>query len=93
MPHSAITQNVRLLVGQTFAQLGVHEPNDFRESILVRGNAYCGRKFEAQGGHAHWFVEENEVKFYDQSGRLVVVLAADQEASDLMIATTRRLAA
>lgn len=43
----------------------VREPDQFRESLLLRKGCYCGRRFEADGAYAVWFLEENEVKFYD----------------------------
>ena len=54
-----ITERVRQMVAEAFASLGVLKPEQFRESILMRAGHYCGRRFEAQGAHAVWFVEEN----------------------------------
>jgi len=37
---------------------------------------YCGRRFEAEGAHAVWFLEENQIKVVGNDGR-TKVLAAD----------------
>jgi len=73
MPHALLTAAVRQRVAQTFADLGISSGDEFRESLLIRGGAYCGRKFEAAKGHAVWFVEEDQIKFYGADGRLAEV--------------------
>lgn len=75
MPHAELTQHVRLLVAEAFARAGMPQPSDFSESILIKCGNYCGRKFLGNGGHAIWFVEENQVKFYDANGRLTQVIS------------------
>jgi hypothetical protein len=65
---------IRQQVAQAFADMGLAEPKDFRETILIRGGNYCGRRFEGSTGHAIWFVEENQLKFYDADGKLACVL-------------------
>ena len=64
MPHALRIAEIRLQVAQTFARMKVSEPEQFRESILIRKGSYCGRRFEAEGAYAIWFLEEDEVKFY-----------------------------
>ena len=73
MPHAQLTEAVRHRVSQTFAQLGLAAVHGLRESILIRGGAYCGRRFDSAAGHAIWFLEENQIKFYDAAGRLAEV--------------------
>lgn len=75
MPHAELTQHVRQLVAEAFARAGIPQPADFTESILIKCGNYCGRKFLASGGHAIWFVEENQVKLYDAGGRLTQVIS------------------
>ncbi len=58
----------------TLAELGLRGEEGVRESILIRGGSYCGRKFESPLGHAIWFLEENQVKFFAE-GTLVKVTA------------------
>jgi hypothetical protein len=49
-----------------------------RESILIRDEFYCGRRFHAATHHAVWFVEEDELKIYRNGGELACVLSGDQ---------------
>jgi hypothetical protein len=64
MPHAQRIDEIRRQVTETFARMEVPEPDQFRESILIRKGSYCGRRFEADGAYAIWFLEEDEVKFY-----------------------------
>ena len=64
MPHAQRINDIRRQVTETFARMEVREPDQFREAILIRKGAYCGRRFEADGAYAIWFLEEDEVKFY-----------------------------
>ena len=73
MQHVQLTNEVRRLVAQTFADLGVTDPDQVQESILIRDGSYCGRRFEAEFAVAVWFVEENEIKFYRADGRVVQI--------------------
>jgi hypothetical protein len=75
MPHALLTAAVRQRVAQTFSDLGISGEGEFRESLLIRGGAYCGRRFDAPRGHAIWFVEEDEIKFYGADGKLAEVVA------------------
>ena len=45
-----------------------------RESLLLRDGLYCGRRFEAEGGHALWFVEEDQLKIFGPDGRVLQVM-------------------
>jgi hypothetical protein len=64
MPHAQRIDEIRRQVSETFAGMEIREPSQFRESILIRKGSYCGRRFEAEGAYAIWFLEEDEVKFY-----------------------------
>ena len=88
MPHALLTAAVRQRVAQTFAELGLSCEDEFRESLLIRGGAYCGRRFDAPAGHAIWFVEEDQIKFYGADGKLaeVVPAAAPEQLPELMAA-------
>ena len=64
-------------------QKGVATPGDserviVRESILIRNEFYCGRRFHTAGYHAVWFIEEDELKIYRHSGELACVLSSEQ---------------
>ena len=86
MPHAQLTETVRRLVQQAFEELGVDCPDQFQETILIRGGNYCGRRFEASTGHAIWFVEENQLKFYSASGELVCVVQPKPAAAPVRFA-------
>jgi hypothetical protein len=74
MNHSQLTDHVRKVVAQTFAEMGLAaEP--LRESILLHEGHYCGRRFDAPGAHAVWFIEEQQIKVIAADGRLACVLS------------------
>ena len=75
MPHAEMTQHVRQLVAEAFARAGMPQPTEFSESILIKGGNYCGRRFVGEGGHAIWFVEENQLKLYAGDGKLTQVIS------------------
>ena len=75
MPHAEMTQHVRQLVAEAFARVGMPQPAEFSESILTKGGNYCGRRFTGEGGHAIWFVEENQLKLYAADGQLTQVIS------------------
>lgn len=87
MPHAELTQHVRHLVAEAFARANMPQPTEFSESILIKAGNYCGRRFVGSGGHAIWFVEENQLKLYNAEGKLTQVI------STLVPATTLRRAA
>lgn len=64
MPHAQRIDEIRRQVTDTFSRMDVREPDQFRESILIRNGSYCGRRFDADEAYAIWFLEEDEVKFY-----------------------------
>jgi hypothetical protein len=65
-----MTEAVRALVRTTFSELGIDTSPLWRETVLIRNGAYCGRRFDVAGGHAIWFVEEHQIKFFLGDGRL-----------------------
>ena len=77
MSHGEAIERVRHLIAAAFASLGVANPHQFRESILLSGGHYCGRRFDIEGAHAVWFVEENQIKVTAGDGRSQVLSAND----------------
>jgi hypothetical protein len=69
-----LVQLIRDRVHHVFLEQGIPHDAEIRETILVRDGCYCGRRFECDGGHALWFCEENQLKFYGSDGRLNLVL-------------------
>ncbi|MEM8670796.1 MAG: hypothetical protein AAGG48_24930 [Planctomycetota bacterium] len=49
-----------------------------RESILVRNDFFCGRQFHSEAHRAVWFIEEDQLKIYDQDRRVVAVFEGHQ---------------
>jgi hypothetical protein len=74
MPPAHLTDTVRRLVTETFAQTGLSRGAEPSETILIRGGSYCGRRFDAEEGHAVWFIEEEQVKFYRADGSMIRVV-------------------
>jgi hypothetical protein len=74
MHHAHVTEAVRRRVAEIFAQHGNDPPQELRETILVSDGAYCGRRFDAPHGHAIWFVEEDQLKFYHPDGSVAEVM-------------------
>jgi hypothetical protein len=72
MPHADLTASVRGRVEQLFAELDFG-PEICREIVLIRDGNYCGRRFEAAGGHAVWFAEEDQLKLVSDRGSVVRV--------------------
>jgi hypothetical protein len=75
MPHAALSLLVRDCVLQTFADLGIDASEDLRETVLIRGGMYCGRRFESEEGAALWFLEEDQLKFIGADGSVLRVIA------------------
>jgi hypothetical protein len=74
MPSASLTAEVRRLVAETFADLGLSCGAELRETILIREGVYCGRRFDSEKGHAIWFLEEEQLKFFRSNGMLVQVI-------------------
>lgn len=74
MSHNQLTNHVRQLVYETFREFGLSVEAVPEETILVRKGVYCGRRFDADGFHAIWFLEESQVKFYGPQGLLRQVM-------------------
>ena len=67
------TEQIRQFVKRTFDQLGVSHSTTVRETLLIRDGNYCGHRFAAEGFHAVWFAEEDQLKFYGSDGQLIQV--------------------
>jgi hypothetical protein len=74
MHHAELTESVRQLIADAFLQWGLTGGDAPRESLLIRDGAYCGRRFDAQGGHALWFFEEDQVKLFGADGGVLRVI-------------------
>ncbi|TWU47115.1 hypothetical protein [Rubripirellula reticaptiva] len=48
------------------------------ESILIRNEFFCGRRFRSSNHHAVWFIEEDTLKIFDQDNQLACVMRGDE---------------
>jgi hypothetical protein len=74
MLHAQLTETVRRLAKETFAQLRLAEHGGPRELILIRKGIYCGRRFELPGGHAVWSFDEDRLSFFQPDGSVLLVI-------------------
>ena len=65
---------VRELVQQQFSEMKAGGGAIRGEAVLVRSGQYCGHRFHGVGISAVWFLEEDQIKFYDEAGSLLKVL-------------------
>jgi hypothetical protein len=78
MQHSQTLTAIRQIVRDIFAELGQAADCQATEHILLRDDVYCGRRFQADGLQAIWFIEENEVKIYAKDGSVARVLSPSE---------------
>jgi hypothetical protein len=74
MRHAELIESVQGLIADTFRQLRLSDDDVPRQSLLIRDGNYCGRRFEADRGHALWFFEEDQVKVFGAEGRVLRVM-------------------
>lgn len=74
MHHARLTQEVRDLVSEVFSQLDGRPCAELRETILISDGSYVGRRFDGPQGHAIWFVEEDQLKFFRPDGSMARVI-------------------
>ena len=72
-------ETIRELINVTFQRLGAKGQQSLEETILIRDGHFCGRRYSRKDLCAVWFVEENEIKFYDFNGGVVEVITAGVE--------------
>jgi hypothetical protein len=68
MQNDRQTREVREHVHQVFLQHGVDKDALIEEAILIRDGFYCGRRYECESFQAIWFVEEDQLKIYNEQG-------------------------
>ena len=91
MQHAEALEAVRRAVRSTFVELGANVSFQLSEHILLRDDAYCGRRFFADGLQAIWFVEEDQIKIHARDGAVARVMSID-EAARLTAAEDRKAA-
>ena len=85
----ALIDSIRLTVRQSLEQRGC-DLSDLHEAILIRQGTYCGRRFECAGGSAIWFIEEQQIKYYDAEGRVLEAVPAPGASPTAVPAIPRR---
>ncbi len=75
-----LLEQVRSLIHATLQRQGADPNCPLREAMLIRDGFFCGRRFERDQLQAVWFVEENEVKFYDRLGAITQVLTLTRDS-------------
>jgi hypothetical protein len=73
MHHHQLLQVVRQQVHTHLVGLGADADSGTEETILIRDGIYCGRRFFLGEFMAIWFIEEEELKFFDRSGAVAAV--------------------
>ncbi len=76
-----LVERVREIVQETFVRLGEPAEQVPGEAMLIRDGFFCGRRFVSQQMEAVWFIEENEIKFYDADGAVVQVVHPGRDRS------------
>lgn len=80
MQHAEALEAVRKAVRSHFVELGADVGIQLNEHILVRNDAYCGRRFFADGLQAIWFVEEDQLKIHARDGTVAQVMSSEEAA-------------
>ena len=78
MDHIEILAQIRLLVREKLSRFS-ESADGAGESMLIRDGYFCGRRFYQDGLQAVWFIEENQIKFYDRDGGILEVLELTPE--------------
>jgi hypothetical protein len=73
-------QEIRHLVQQRFAELSPSAGPIEAERLLIRNGQYCGHRYLSSGLAAVWFLEEDEIKIYDERGHVLDVCNPSQAA-------------
>lgn len=71
MQELSFTSGVRQMIRQKLTVHGAKLTSTPDESILISNGYFCGRKFVCDQLTAVWFVEENQVKIYSETGALL----------------------
>ncbi len=76
--HARRPREIRQFIQQRFAELSPTAGSIVDETLLIRDGQYCGHRYRATDLTAVWFLEENEIKFYDQAGHVIGIVCPDE---------------
>lgn len=74
MDRIELLERVRTLIREALVKFGAAPDQPPTEAMLIRDGFFCGRRFAADGLQAVWFVEENQIKFFERNGSIIQVL-------------------
>ena len=77
---------VHTLVVQSFRDLGLGNPLDLEENILIDDGRYAGRSYRAGDLMAMWLIEVGLVQFYDADGNMLRTINLFEEVKPLKMA-------
>jgi hypothetical protein len=70
---------IRNLVSRTLEELGLADAAPNGESLLTLAGYYVGREFKFAGVRAVWTASQGQIKFYDDDGEVLRVVALDEQ--------------
>ena len=76
MQHKAPVEQAREAIAWHLSSLGVNEPGNMRETMLIHNGLFCGRKYQCEDYEVVWFLEEDEIKFFSPIGELLIATSA-----------------
>ena len=80
MDQVQVLAQIRSFIRHKFARFSGSTDVVPSEAMLIRDGYFCGRRFSGGGYEAVWFIEENQIKFYDREGSLLESLSVTPEA-------------
>jgi hypothetical protein len=74
-------EKIRIAIGDQLSEFGAQRGElltaaSLKETILIRNGIFCGRKFQQADYVVVWFIEEDEIKFFDPSGEMIKATSA-----------------
>ena len=80
MDQVQVLTQVRSTIREKLNRFGSSAETAPGEAILIRDGFFCGRRFYSDGLEAVWFIEENQIKFYERDGSIIEVLKITPES-------------
>jgi hypothetical protein len=68
-------REIRKFVQQQFAEISPDLDRIDQETLLIRNGQYCGHRYQNDRLTAVWFLEENQLKVYDEAGHVLRVVS------------------
>jgi hypothetical protein len=70
---------IRNLVRRTLEDMELADAAPTGESLLTLAGYYVGREFQFAGVRAVWIASQGQIKFYDDDGEVLRVVALDEQ--------------